>query len=60
MIFMFCQNIYISMYTVIYVQYVQGLCESRLCEADYALSYLAYSMTTASHLNGRMPDRREV
>jgi hypothetical protein len=35
-------------------------CQSRLCEADYALSYLAYAMTTASHLNGRRPDRRQV
>jgi hypothetical protein len=45
---------------MIYVQYVQGLCQSRLCEADYALSYLTYAMTTASHLNGRRPDRRQV
>jgi hypothetical protein len=36
MIFMSCQNIYISIYTLRYVQYVQGLCQSRLCEADYA------------------------
>jgi hypothetical protein len=42
------------------VQYVQGLCQSRLCEADYTLSYLTYAMTTASHLNGRRPDRRQV
>jgi hypothetical protein len=44
---------------MIYVQYVQGLCQSTLCEADYALSYLAYALTTASHLNGRRPDRRQ-
>jgi hypothetical protein len=28
-----------TLYNIIYVQYVQGLCQSRLCEADYALSY---------------------
>jgi hypothetical protein len=49
------KNIHISIYTIRYVQYVQGLCQSRLCEADYALS-----MTTASHLNSRRPDRRQV
>jgi hypothetical protein len=54
------KNIYISIYTIRYVQYVQGLCQSRPCEADYALSYLTYAMTTASHLNGRRPDRRQV
>jgi hypothetical protein len=53
-------NIYISIYTIRYVQYVQGLCQSSVCEADYALSYLTYAMTTASHLNGRRPDRRQV
>jgi hypothetical protein len=41
---------YISIYTIRYVQYVQ----SRLCEEDYALSYLTYAMTTASHVNGGM------
>jgi hypothetical protein len=60
MIVMFCRNIYISIYTLIYVQYVQDLCQSRLREADYALSYLTSVLTTASHLNGRMPDRRQV
>jgi hypothetical protein len=45
---------------MICVQFLQGLCQSRLCEADYALSYLAYVLTTASHLNGRRPDRRQV
>jgi hypothetical protein len=45
----------------VYVQYVQGLCQARLREADYALSHLTYAMTTtASHLNGRRPDRRQV
>jgi hypothetical protein len=47
-------------YPIGYSQYVQGLCQSRLCEADYAISYLAYAMTTASHFNGRRPDRRQV
>jgi hypothetical protein len=60
MIFMLCQNIYISIYTLRYVQYVQGLCQYRLCEAGRALSYLTYALTTASHLNGRRPDRRQV
>jgi hypothetical protein len=45
-------------YTIRYVQYVQGLCQSRLREADYALSYLTCVMTTANHLNDRRPDRR--
>jgi hypothetical protein len=49
-----------TLYTIRYVQYVQGLCQSRLCEADYALSYLSRAMTTASHLNGPRPDRRQV
>jgi hypothetical protein len=49
-----------TLYKMMYVQYVQGLCQSRLCEADYALSYLTYAMTTASRLNGRRPDRRQV
>jgi hypothetical protein len=40
-----------TLYNTGYVQYVQGLCQSRLREADYALSYLTYAMTTASHLN---------
>jgi hypothetical protein len=59
-IFMSCKNIYISIDTIKYVQYVQGLCRSRLCEADYSLSYLTCVMTTASHLNGRRPERRWV
>jgi hypothetical protein len=54
------RNIYNSIYTGKYEQYVQRLCQSRLCEADYALSYLTYAMTTASHLNGHRPDRRQV
>jgi hypothetical protein len=49
-----------TLYTISYVQYVQGLCQSRLREADYVISYLTYDMTTASHLNGRRPDRRQV
>jgi hypothetical protein len=55
-IFMSCKNMYISICTIRYVQYVQ----SRLCEEDYALSYLTYAMTTASHLNGGRPDRSQV
>jgi hypothetical protein len=39
-----------------YLQYVKGPCQSRLCEADHASSYLAYAMTTASNLNGRRHD----
>jgi len=53
MIFKRCQNIYIFT-----LRYVQGLCQSTLCEADYALSYLTYVLTTASHLKGRTPDRQ--
>jgi hypothetical protein len=49
-----------TLYTIRYVQYVHGLCQSRLCEAVYALPYLTYAMTTASHLNGRRPGRRQV
>jgi hypothetical protein len=49
-----------TLYTIRYVQYVQDLCQSRLRETDYALSYLTYDMTTASHLNGRRPDRRQL
>jgi hypothetical protein len=54
------RNIDNSIYTGKYVQYAQDLCQSRLCEADYDLSYLTYAMTTAGHLNGSRPDRRQV
>jgi hypothetical protein len=44
-----------------YIQYIQGLVQSRLCTADYALftSYLVYH-TSLRHLNSRTHDRRQV
>jgi hypothetical protein len=54
------RNIYDSLYTEKYLQYVQGLCQSKLCVADYALSYLTYAVKTASQLNCLRPDRRQV
>jgi hypothetical protein len=58
-------NIYISIYSRTvncgkYVQYVQSLCQYMLCDAGHALSYSVCAMTTASHLNGRWPDRIPV
>jgi hypothetical protein len=43
-----------------YVHYVQGLCQSRLSTADYALFPVATATTAVSYLNGRKLDRRQV
>jgi hypothetical protein len=47
----FIYKMYIEEYIVTYVQYVeyiQGLCHSRLCTADHASPYLAYAITAAA------------
>jgi hypothetical protein len=41
-----------DIYQLIYVQYVQGLCQSKLGTADYALLIVATATTAVSHLNG--------
>jgi hypothetical protein len=43
-----------------YIQHIQGLCQSRLSSVDHALSLGAPATTAVSHLNGRMLDRRQV
>jgi hypothetical protein len=62
-------SIYIHIYTVYLqniteivfnVQYVQGLCQSRISTADYALLLVTFATTQSRHLNGRMLDRRQV
>jgi hypothetical protein len=45
-------------YQLEYVQYAQGLCQSRLGTADYALLLVATATTAVSHLSGRMLDRQ--
>jgi hypothetical protein len=42
------------------IQYIQGLCQSRLSTADHFLSLVAPATTAICHLNGRMLDRRKV
>jgi hypothetical protein len=59
-VFVMSLRLFTLVYTLYTIRYVQGLRQSRLCEEDYALFYLSYAMTTASHLNGRRPDRRQV
>jgi hypothetical protein len=53
---MFHMLLQVNTYTI----YIQGLCQSRLSTADYALFLVAFATTATSHLNGRMPDYRQV
>jgi hypothetical protein len=42
-----------------YIKYIQGLCQSRLSTANYALFLVASLQLKSSHFNGRMLDSRE-
>jgi hypothetical protein len=46
---------------MVFIQYIQGLCQSRLSTADYALLLVAFATTAVfRHLNVRTLDRRQV
>jgi hypothetical protein len=50
----------LNLFKKIYIQYVQGLCQSRFSTADYALFLVASLQRQSSNLNGPALDRRHV